>query len=96
MVKSLYLYRSSPLPAGSIPAAADLSTLAAHERRRLSFQMSKADVVLVSSRNVGTQRGKMTRIHGRFKCGKCPNESRAYNCIAIAISWKKLGGYLTC
>jgi hypothetical protein len=44
MVKSQYLYWFSPLPAGSIPATAYLSTLAAHERRGLSFQMSKAAV----------------------------------------------------
>ena len=49
-----------PLLAGSIPAAAYLSTLAAHERRGLSFQMSKAAVVLGNSRNTGTQRDKMT------------------------------------
>ena len=61
MVKSQYLYWFSPLPAGSIPAAAYLSTLAAHERQGLSFQMSKAAVVLGNNRSTGTQRGKMTR-----------------------------------
>lgn len=60
MVKSQYLYWFSPLPAGSIPAAAYLSTLADHEQRGLSFQMSKAAVVLGNSRNMGTHCGKMT------------------------------------
>ena len=49
-----------PTAGGFDPRCRYLSTLAAHERRGLSFQMSKAAVVLGNGRNTGTQRGKMT------------------------------------
>ena len=98
LVKSQYLYWFSPLPAGSIPAAAYLSTLAAHERQGLSFQMSKAAVVLGNNRNTGTQRGKMTRkifcvqLGANLTQEKCQRgrtrRSRLFGCMA---QWQSTG-----